>query len=163
MNDVWETAPHWAFFLSLVWRERLSQVRPIGDTIFRTPRSLYGTLGTAFFSCVLLGGCVMRTVYGGSLAGARKIDGQISQRADALDRIAQTPAPQRVTHINGQRIRFRDLAKFAWPDKTEFFLADLTGVDPRTCRRWLADDNEPPADALGVVLCEIMRRFHQRD
>jgi hypothetical protein len=70
---------------------------------------------------------------------------------------------RKVIQLNNARIQFRDLAKFAWPYKTEFFLAELTGADPRTCRRWLAEHNEPPADALGVVLCEIMRRFHQRD
>jgi hypothetical protein len=70
---------------------------------------------------------------------------------------------RKVVQLNSARIQFRDLAKFAWPHKTEYFLAELTGADPRTCRRWLADRNEPPADALGVVLCEIMRRFHQRD
>lgn len=68
-----------------------------------------------------------------------------------------------VVQLNSARIQFRDLARFAWPHKTEFFLAELTGVDPRTCRRWLAERNEPPADALGVVLCEIMRRYHQRE
>lgn len=77
----------------------------------------------------------------------------------STDKNVQRP----VTYINGERICFRDLAKFAWPDKTEFFLAELTRVDPRTCRRWLADDNEPPADALGVILCEIMRRYHMRE
>jgi hypothetical protein len=67
-----------------------------------------------------------------------------------------------VTRINGNRIRFADLARFAWPTKTEFHLAHLVRVDPRTARRWLADDNEPPAEALGVVLAEIMKRYHQR-
>src|SRR5258707_5471552 len=100
----------------------------------------------------------MRVVYGGSGAGTRKVGGQISQNEDSADRIVQSPAGQRpITHINGERIRFRDLARFAWPTKTEFFLAELTRVDPRTARRWLADDNEPPADALGVILCAIMR------
>lgn len=65
-----------------------------------------------------------------------------------------------VTRINGQRISFRDLAKFAWPNKTEQFLSFLTGYDARTCRRWLANQTEPPADALGVILCEIMSRYH---
>ena len=50
----------------------------------------------------------------------------------------------------------------AWPDKTESHLAHLTRVDPRTCRRWLAGDNEPPAEVLGIILCEIMRRFSHR-
>lgn len=100
----------------------------------------------------------MRAVFGNSAAGARKPAGQILRNEDAPDRSVQT----RVTHINGERIYFRDLARFAWPEKTEYHLAHLTRVDPRTCRRWLAGDNEPPAEALGVVLAEIMKRFHQR-
>jgi hypothetical protein len=109
----------------------------------------------------------MRAVFGGSIAGARKIDGhdlrefrQSEQCEQKQDQRADKNV--RVTRINGERIRFADLARFAWPDKTEAHLAHLTGVDPRTCRRWLAGDNEPPADVLGGVLCEIMRRYHQR-
>lgn len=84
---------------------------------------------------------------------AAKIDGQVSTETDRFVRI---------TRINGQRISFRDLAKFAWPQKTESFLAHVAQVDVRTARRWLADDTGPPADALGAVIAEIMRRFHQR-
>ena len=104
----------------------------------------------------------MGVVYESSAAGNRKVRGQILQSEDTADRSVQSLAGQRITHINGQRIYFRDLARFAWPDKTEFHLAHLVRVDPRTCRRWLAGDNEPPAEALGVILAEIMRRFHQR-
>lgn len=50
----------------------------------------------------------------------------------------------------------------AWPDKTESHLAHLTRVDARTCRRWLAGDNEPPAEALGIVLAQIMSRYTAR-
>lgn len=67
-----------------------------------------------------------------------------------------------VTNINAARITFRDLAKFAWPEKTDQFLSHLTGYDARTCRRWMAGSNEPPAEALGVIIAEIMRRFHVR-
>jgi hypothetical protein len=91
--------------------------------------------------------------------GTSKIDGQISPKPDTADRFVQ----RSVTHINGKRIYFGELARFAWPEKTENHLAYLTRVDPRTCRRWLSGQNEPPAEALGVVLAEIMKRFHQRD
>ncbi len=69
----------------------------------------------------------------------------------------------KVVQLASARIRFRDLAKFAWPSKTEHHLAHITGYAVRTCERWLADNTEPPAEALGAVLCEIMRRFHQRE
>lgn len=64
-----------------------------------------------------------------------------------------------VRRINGERISFRELAQFAWPQKTEANLSYLTGYDARTCRRWLAGSG-PPAEALGVVLSEIMKRYH---
>lgn len=60
------------------------------------------------------------------------------------------------------RISFHDIATFAFPHKTDHHLSFHTGYDVRTCRRWRAGQNEPPAEALGVVLAEIMRRFHQR-
>lgn len=79
----------------------------------------------------------------------------------------QRPRPDKnvrpVSRINGQRIRFAELARMAWPQKTESNLAFLARVDARTARRWLADDNEPPAEVLGIILAEIMKRFHQRD
>jgi hypothetical protein len=90
-------------------------------------------------------------------ARAIEIDGQDSTGADK-----SVPAVP-VARINGARITFRDLAKFAWPEKTDRHLSHLTGYDARTCRRWMAGSNEPPAEALGVILCEIMRRFHMRE
>lgn len=92
----------------------------------------------------------MRSILQAEVAGAIKFDGRFS--ADA-DRIAQTLPP----------IAFRDLATLAWPKKTEFHLADKTGADPRTCRRWLTGENDAQGNALSVVLCEIMRRYHQRE
>lgn len=111
----------------------------------------------------------MRNVYGGSVAGARKVSGQILHdvKPDSEFKQNQQVSSDRivrpVTRINGHRISFRDLALMAFPKKTEANLAFATGYDPRTCRRWLADDTEPPAEALGAVLAEIMKRFHQRD
>lgn len=111
----------------------------------------------------------MRAVFGGSLAGARKIDGQSLQRVPKSEQNEQKQraSPDKnvrpVTRINGQRIRFADLARMAWPQKTESHLAFIARVDARTARRWLADDNEPPAEALGIILAEIMKRYHQRD
>lgn len=67
---------------------------------------------------------------------------------------AQTPQPP---------ISFYNLAKLAWPLKTDMCLADATDSDPRTCRRWLSDETGAPDTALGVVLCEIMRRYRQRE
>lgn len=107
----------------------------------------------------------MRVVYGGSLAGATRVDGQDCRDRQPVEQSQQKQdrKPDRnVRRINGQRIHFRDLALIAWPQKAEANLSYLTGYDARTCRRWLAGDTEPPAEALGVILAEIMRRFHQR-
>ncbi len=105
----------------------------------------------------------MRVVYGGSVAGATRIDGQDLPDAGERQQPPDKPTAKPVRHINGQRISFRDLAVMAFPNKTEANLAFLARVDARTARRWLADNTEPPADALGLILCEIMRRYHQRD
>lgn len=111
----------------------------------------------------------MRIVYGRSEAGSRKSGGQvpIEPRAVGQSQQNQIGRPDRVVHrvsrINGDRIRFADLARFAWPTKTEANLAFVARVDARTARRWLAGDTEPPSVALGIILAEIMRRFHQRD
>jgi hypothetical protein len=56
-------------------------------------------------------------------------------------------------------ISFSQIARFAFPDKTEHALSALTGVDVRTCKRWLADDSAPPADAAMFVINEITRRY----
>lgn len=57
------------------------------------------------------------------------------------------------------KIPFRWLAEKAYPDKTAFVLADLTGADERTCKRWLAGDGCVSWSAVSVVLQEIIRRL----
>lgn len=59
-------------------------------------------------------------------------------------------------------ISFSDLARMAWPEKTEFHLAALLRVDPKTCKRWLGEQSEPPADAAMTVLNEITRLYLTR-
>ena len=68
----------------------------------------------------------------------------------------------RVPRINGERITFGDLARFACPIKTDAWLAHVLKCDVGTASRWLRDKNEPPAEAFGLVMFEIMRRFNQR-
>jgi hypothetical protein len=102
------------------------------------------------------------------LAGATRTDGHEMRepRPAQQPQQNQIERPDRnvrpITKINGNRIHFAELARMAWPTKTEANLAFITGYEPRTCRRWLADDTEPPAEALAAVLAEIMRRAHQR-
>lgn len=111
----------------------------------------------------------MRAVFGGSVAGTTRNHGQDlrpdfqTEERKQIQSQESDRSVQPVRRINGQRISFSDLAHMAWPKKTEANLAHVAKVDPRTARRWLADDNEPPADVLGAILCEIMRRYHQRD
>lgn len=75
--------------------------------------------------------------------------------ATVPDKFVRTP------RINGNRISFGDLARFACPTKTDAWLSHVTGYDARTCRRWLADANEPPAEAFGAIMFEIMRRYQR--
>lgn len=108
----------------------------------------------------------MRAVFGGSVAGARKTDGQYLQPDGDKTQVTDEPSAksvQNVRRINGKRISFADLAEIAWPGKTEANIAWIAKVDRRTARRWLSDDSEPPAEILGAILCEIMRRYHQKD
>lgn len=106
----------------------------------------------------------MRVLSGVPVGGTSKIDGQNLQ---APDRPNKNPDPpdRNVRRINGQRIHFRDLAIMAFPNKTEANLAFFARVDARTARRWLTPDdkNTPPSDVLGLLLAEIMTRYHQRD
>ena len=107
----------------------------------------------------------MRVVYESSEVGTRETGGRVL-RPDADD--TEVVGEQRaksvrpVTRINGHRIHFRELALMAFPQKTDANLAFVARVDVRTARRWLSDDTEPPAAILGVILAEIMRRYHQR-
>jgi hypothetical protein len=64
-----------------------------------------------------------------------------------------------VRRINGQRITFAELAKFAWPVKTGANLSYVTGYDVRTCRRWIYEETKPPAEALAGIIAEIMRCY----
>lgn len=61
-----------------------------------------------------------------------------------------------------RRISFCDLARMAWPHKTEDHLSAATGYDKRTCQRWLAEDSEPPAHAAVLVLNKITRLYLTR-
>ena len=107
----------------------------------------------------------MRIVYGRSAKAATQAGGQLLQSRVSQDEAIEKQGAKSVrpvARINGQRIHFAELASMAFPQKTDANLAFLASVDMRTARRWLADDTEPPADVLGIILAEIMRRFHQR-
>lgn len=69
----------------------------------------------------------------------------------------------RVVKLGSERITFGDLARFASPRKTAAWLAHIAKCDVRTAERWLSGSNEPPAEAFGAIMYEIMRRFHLRD
>lgn len=89
----------------------------------------------------------------------------VGENSDEIDGQKSTPTDKsvrKVIPISSGKISFGDLARFAWPSKAEANLSHLTGYDARTCRRWLAGDTEPPAEAGFIVLAEIMKRFHQR-
>lgn len=108
----------------------------------------------------------MSGVLRGRFPQASKIGGHVAHGDVHSDQVADEQAAKSVrplTRINGQRIHFRELAIMAFPNKTEANLSFLARVDARTARRWLANDTEPPADVLGIILAEIMRRFHQRE
>jgi hypothetical protein len=100
----------------------------------------------------------MRPAYGKSVAKYRRQISRTSQPAAQLVRNQTAKSVVRSQH----RIPFSALAQMAFPEGTAINLAILTHIDLRTAQRWLANDTEPPAAALGIVLEEIMRRLHQR-
>lgn len=107
----------------------------------------------------------MRVVYGESAAGAREIDGEVLQTEvehtqTPSNRSAKSFRP--VTHINGERISFADLAMFVWPSKTDAHLAFHARVDARTARSWLSGATEPKGPVLAIILAEIMKRYQQQ-
>lgn len=57
-----------------------------------------------------------------------------------------------------RRISFRDLARLAAPRKTEHFLAEKTGSDARSARRWLRGERAP-ASAVYAVMADIFARI----
>ena len=110
----------------------------------------------------------MRAMYSGSSAGTTREGGQVLLGGDIASEAKQNQRDESakrvrpVTRINGNRIYFRDLAAMAFPTKTDANLAFYAGVDARTARRWLSEGSDPPADVLGIILAEIMRRYGQR-
>jgi hypothetical protein len=58
-----------------------------------------------------------------------------------------------------KRISFSDLAKFAAPCKTEQFLADATGKDKSTAKRWLKGTSRVPDRAVYAVFADIFARI----
>src|SRR5690348_2023355 len=68
----------------------------------------------------------------------------------------------RVRRLGTERISFGDLARFACPTKTAAWLAHVAQCDVRTAEKWLEGKHEPPAEAMGAIMFEIMRRFHLR-
>ena len=73
-----------------------------------------------------------------------------------------TGSGRKVTKIDGARITFGDLARFASPRKTAAWLAHVGQCDVRTAEKWLSGQHEPPAEAFGAVMFEIMRRYQMR-
>ncbi len=58
------------------------------------------------------------------------------------------------------RILFSDLVAFVLPgDKPEVWLAERTGKDERTARRWLDGSHAASGGAIGAVLAELLLRL----
>ena len=72
---------------------------------------------------------------------ARKIEGRIVSGADE---IVQPPL-------------WTDVAKLIWPEKTDAELAAIAKRDPRTARRWLSGEFEPP----NIIVTTIIKRIFE--
>lgn len=58
-----------------------------------------------------------------------------------------------------ERISFRDLARFAWPNKPVAALVERTGADESTAKRWLRGTSRAPASAAYRALADIFDRL----
>jgi len=67
-------------------------------------------------------------------------------------------APKKI-RLDGKRISFRDVAKFARPRKTIEFLCDKTGKDRSTVKRWLSGESRVPDTASNAVWADIFARY----
>jgi hypothetical protein len=61
--------------------------------------------------------------------------------------------------ISNHPITFADLARLAYPVATARWLAERTGVDLRTAKRWLAGKSQAPAKAVYRALGDIFDRL----
>ena len=85
----------------------------------------------------------MRAVSTARIAEHRGIEGQLLSGGD---KIVRPPY-------------WTDFARVIWPDKTAEHIAALAKADPRTAKRWLSGEYEPP---LAVVLVLIDKLFERR-
>ncbi len=53
---------------------------------------------------------------------------------------------------------FASVARVLWPDKTAAKLAEISGTNERTARRWLIGQVEPPAIIVAAIVVEITKR-----
>jgi len=56
-----------------------------------------------------------------------------------------------------REIPFKDLVRFASPKLADKYLAELTGADPRTARRWLRD-GDGAEKAMHALTLNILSR-----
>ena len=88
----------------------------------------------------------MQSTYERKAAEAREIEGRILSGADRIVR-----APNWVAW-----------AKTCWPDKTDCALAVISGRDPRTARRWLSGEFEPPQAVWRAMLDKLFEGADER-
>lgn len=84
----------------------------------------------------------MRSPFGNSEIITREIQGQPDPKKDTL-------VPP---------LKFAAVARLLWPNKTAAHLANISGRDERTAKRWLSGEYEPPAIVIAAVIVEITRR-----
>lgn len=85
----------------------------------------------------------MRTVYEEQVGGAAEIKGHILSGRDKIVR----------------QSKFADVCRVLWPnEKLAPFLADISGRDERTAKRWLAGEFEPPICVVLAVINETFKR-----
>ena len=84
----------------------------------------------------------MRSTYEARVAEQTEIQGQLLSGRDKI-----VPPPY-----------WTEFARIIWPNKTAEQLAAIADADPRTAKRWLSGEYEPPV----VVVLAIMNKMFER-
>lgn len=90
------------------------------------------------------------------------LDGEWFSDCDETRAVIQTcinnfPAPEGASREKIANTKFGAVARTLWPRGTAATLAEISGNDERTAKRWLRGENEPPLSVVLAVIHEMLR------
>jgi hypothetical protein len=90
------------------------------------------------------------------------LDGEWFSDCDETRAVIQTcinnfPAAEVVSREKIKRRKFAAVARVLWPRGTAATIAEISGNDERTAKRWLRGESEPPLSVVLAVIHEMLR------